>query len=119
MGDQTQLVQLFQNLISNAVKFRGEQTPVVQIHAKRQPVDWLIEVRDNGIGIDREHHERIFEIFQRLHTRKKYPGTGIGLAICQRIIQRHGGKIWAESAPGGGTSFFFTIAHRSNRAGLE
>jgi PAS domain S-box-containing protein len=103
--DATQLVQLFQNLIGNAIKFQREQPPQVHIGFTNETF-W---VRDNGIGIPPQHLNAIFDIFRRLHTRRKYPGTGIGLAICQKIVDRYGGRIWAESEPGVGTTFFFTL----------
>ncbi|MBI3329283.1 MAG: hypothetical protein HYZ81_21595 [Nitrospinae bacterium] len=109
MADPTQLAQVFQNLLSNALKFRGEQPSVIQISAERTPGTGVFSVRDNGIGIAPEYQERIFGIFQRLHTRREYPGTGIGLAICQKIVERHGGRIWVESAVGQGSIFYFTI----------
>src|SRR5262249_53372749 len=90
-ADRTQLVLLFQNLIGNAIKFRSEESPRVHVLSRRQERKWLFKVEDNGLGIDPKHKERIFQIFQRLHTRDKYPGTGIGLAICKRIVERHGG----------------------------
>ena len=108
-GDRPQLVQLLQNLIGNAIKYHGEQPPRVHLAATRSNQEWDIAVRDNGIGIDRKHHERIFEIFRRLHTAQAYPGTGIGLAVCRRIVTQHGGKIWVESEPGLGSTFHFTI----------
>jgi light-regulated signal transduction histidine kinase (bacteriophytochrome) len=108
-GDEVQLIQLFQNLLANALKFRGEQPPVIQVSAQEDDGAWRFAVRDNGIGIAPAHQERIFMIFQRLHRRSEYPGTGIGLAICKKIVERHGGRLWVESEEGRGTTFFFTI----------
>lgn len=108
--DRTQLAQLFQNLLGNAVKFRREGTPSeIHVGARIEGGEWVLSVRDNGIGISEQQFDRIFLIFQRLHTRGKYPGTGIGLAICKRIVERHGGRIWVESEVGVGSSFFFTM----------
>jgi signal transduction histidine kinase len=103
------MAQLLQNLIGNALKFRGEGPPEIHVGAERQDGAWVICVRDNGIGIEPQYFERIFQIFQRLHTRRHYPGTGIGLAICKKIVERHGGRIWVESEPGRGSRFYFTL----------
>ena len=108
-GDRIQLVRLLQNLISNAIKFRGEESPRVDVSAQRKGDEWVFTVSDNGIGIEPQYAERIFTIFQRLHGRGEYPGTGIGLAVCKRIVERHGGRIWVESAPGEGATFYFTL----------
>ncbi|MCC6616368.1 MAG: PAS domain S-box protein [Anaerolineae bacterium] len=110
-ADKGQMLQLLQNLVGNALKFHGEAPPVVHVSAKPVTGAWQISVCDNGIGIDPKYGERIFEIFQRLHGRSKYPGTGIGLAICRRVVERHGGRIWFESEPGQGTTFHFTVAN--------
>lgn len=114
LGDPTQLAQLFQNLISNAVKYRNKKAPIVRVAAKPDGGDWIFSVQDNGIGVDPQFFERIFRVFQRLHTRKEYPGTGIGLALCRRIVERHGGKIWVESQPAHGSTFLFTIPRVEN-----
>ena len=108
-GDQVQLTQLFQNLLANALKFRSGAAPRIHVSAQAREEDWLLSVKDNGIGIAPEHQERIFAIFQRLHGRGEYPGTGIGLALCKKIVERHGGHIWVESAPGQGSTFYFNI----------
>jgi PAS domain S-box-containing protein len=108
-GDEVQLAQLFQNLIANAIKFRGEAPPRVAIRCEKGLEEWTFRFQDNGIGIAHEFFERIFIIFQRLHKRSDYPGTGIGLAICKKIVERHGGRIWVESEPGHGTCFCFTL----------
>jgi PAS domain S-box-containing protein len=111
-GDLTQLAQVFQNLIGNAVKFRSDQPPRVRVDAEMRDDAWLFSVRDNGIGVEPRFADRVFEIFQRLHGHDEYTGTGIGLAICKRIVERHGGRIWVESTPGEGSVFRFTIATR-------
>lgn len=108
-ADGSQLMQVFQNLISNAIKFQGENVPHIHVSAQDKGREWVFAVRDNGIGIERQYADRVFVIFQRLHTRQEYPGTGIGLAVCKRIVERHGGRIWFESEPGKGSTFFFTI----------
>ncbi|HEX4263981.1 MAG TPA: ATP-binding protein [Verrucomicrobiae bacterium] len=108
-GDSVQLAQVFQNLLGNAIKFHGPMPPRIHVGARRNNDEWLFHVKDNGIGIDPKNFSRIFVLFQRLHTRQEYPGTGMGLAICKKIIERHGGRIWAESKPGEGTTFLFTI----------
>ena len=107
--DATQMLQLFQNLIGNAIKFRSDRPPRVHVNSRREQDRWIFSVHDNGIGIDAKYYQRIFQIFQRLHTRRHYPGTGIGLAICKKIVERHGGTIWVESAPGEGSTFIFAI----------
>jgi signal transduction histidine kinase len=109
MADPGQLGQLFQNILTNAVKFHGENPPRIYISARQDGENWKFGIRDNGIGISAEHYDRIFVIFQRLHTKVEYPGTGIGLAICKKIVERHGGRIWVEASPGGGSVFCFTI----------
>lgn len=108
-GDAGLMRQLFQNLISNAIKFHGSERPVVSIGAEEKDSVWEFCVKDNGIGIEKQYYERIFLIFQRLHEREKYPGTGIGLAVCKRIVEHHGGQIRVESTPGNGSAFCFTI----------
>ena len=110
VGDATQLTQLFQNLIGNSIKFRGEQPPVIAISVEEGERAVTFSFRDNGIGIAPEYRERVFIIFQRLHGRDEYPGTGIGLAVCKKIVERHGGELWLEDSPGGGSTFHFTLA---------
>jgi PAS domain S-box-containing protein len=108
-ADSGQMVQIFQNLIGNAIKFHGKEPPQIHISAKAQDTDYLFSIRDNGIGIDPQYFDRLFKIFQRLHTKQEYPGSGIGLVICKRIIERHGGKIWLESQLGKGSIVYFTL----------
>ncbi len=108
-GDHVLLGQLFLNLISNALKFRADRTPEITISWEKQQDGFFFSVKDNGIGIQKEYSEKIFVIFQQLHSKQKYSGTGIGLAICKKIVERHGGKIWIESVVNEGTTFFFTI----------
>jgi light-regulated signal transduction histidine kinase (bacteriophytochrome) len=110
IADPTELAQVFQNLILNGIKFRSEEAPKIHIAAERKANKWVFSVQDNGIGIDPQYSERIFEIFKRLHTREQYTGTGIGLAICKRIVERHGGRIWVESELGKGSIFYFTLS---------
>ena len=110
MGDPTQLSQLFQNLVANALKFRRkDEPPRVHVSAEQEEGNWCFAVHDNGIGIDPQQHERVFQIFQRLHTQQEYPGVGIGLALCKRIVERHGGRMWVEARPGAGSTFYFTL----------
>jgi light-regulated signal transduction histidine kinase (bacteriophytochrome) len=109
IADEVQLGQLFQNLIGNALKFHGAEPPRVHVSVVQQDREWVFSVCDNGIGIDPAYVERIFVIFQRLHSQQQYPGTGIGLAICKKIVERHGGRIWVESEPGKGATFYFTL----------
>ncbi|MFH0878074.1 MAG: ATP-binding protein [Lentisphaerota bacterium] len=106
--DASQLLQVFQNLIDNAITFCGMDAPRVHVSAQDAGKEWIFSVRDNGIGIDPQYKDSIFIIFRRLHTRQEYPGTGIGLAVCKKVVERHGGRIWFES-PGKGTTFFFTV----------
>ncbi|OUL27155.1 hypothetical protein BV378_10865 [Nostoc sp. RF31YmG] len=129
IADSTQLAQVFQNLIGNAIKFRGEESPQIHITVSRNSIEsnpensnlipsekeWLFSVQDNGIGLESQYAERIFVIFQRLHSRSKYPGTGIGLAICKKIIERHGGRIWMKSKPDQGSIFYFTIPDKTGK----
>lgn len=110
LGDASQLTQLLANLIGNALKYHDKRPPQIHISAHIEGDQWIIRVRDNGIGIDPKHHDSIFDIFKRLHTNQTYPGTGIGLAVCRRVVHRHGGRIWVESNPGYGSTFVFTLA---------
>jgi PAS domain S-box-containing protein len=119
MSDRTQTGQLLQNLISNALTFRNQSVPRIHISAKRQGEEWVFSVSDNGIGISPEQHERIFMMFERLHDRTEYPGTGIGLAVCKKIVERHGGRIWVQSAPGEGSTFYFTLPAKDLELGRE
>jgi chemotaxis family two-component system sensor kinase Cph1 len=107
---------VFQNLIGNAIKFHGSQTPEIRVSSRRKNGNYEIMVRDNGIGIDPRYADRIFLIFQRLHNREEYPGNGIGLAICKRIVERHGGTIWVESQAEQGATFHFTIPTKAKEA---
>jgi light-regulated signal transduction histidine kinase (bacteriophytochrome) len=109
VGNAAQLVQLFQNLMDNAIKYRDHRPPEITVHAQRGDGEWLFSVADNGLGIDAQHCERIFKIFERLHGDGDRMGSGIGLAVCQRIVERRGGRLWVESVPGEGSTFFFTI----------
>ncbi|HEX5042856.1 MAG TPA: ATP-binding protein [Candidatus Polarisedimenticolaceae bacterium] len=108
-GNETQLTQVFLNLVGNALKFRGDRAPHVEISAAREGMGWVFAVADNGIGMAPEYHERIFELFRRLHTQERYPGTGIGLAVCKKIVERYGGRIWVESELGRGSVFRFVL----------
>ena len=112
MGNKVELVQLFQNLVGNAIKYRGEADPLVDVSAESQGEEWLFRIQDNGIGIPQKDHSKIFEAFKRLHGDDKYPGTGIGLATCKKIVERLDGKIWVESCDGGGSVFIFTLPQR-------
>jgi len=112
-----QLEQLFQNLLGNALRYRGEAPPKVQVEARSEDDGWCFSIRDNGIGIQPEYKEKIFELFTRLHPNSEYRGSGMGLAICQRIIDRLGGRIWVESEPGHGSAFFFVLPAAQVRTG--
>jgi len=112
VADESQLVQLFQNLCGNALKFHGEPVPKIHVSCASRDEEYEISVQDNGIGIEPQYFERIFMVFQRLHDKGQYPGTGIGLAICKKVVDRHGGRIWVESAPGQGSCFHFTLPKR-------
>jgi PAS domain S-box-containing protein len=109
VGDGQQFLQLLQNLLGNAMKFHGKEPPRIHIGAVTQENEWLFSVRDNGIGLDPQYAEKVFEVFKRLHSRAEYPGTGMGLAICRKVVSRYGGRIWLESEVGKGTTFFWTL----------
>jgi light-regulated signal transduction histidine kinase (bacteriophytochrome) len=114
--DSRQIGQLYGHLLSNAIKFRGRRRPIIHFGAEQQNGHWVLSVRDNGIGIDGRYADSIFEIFKRLHNKQEYSGTGIGLAICKKIMERHGGRIWLESEPSQGSSFYFQLpVHSENR----
>jgi C4-dicarboxylate-specific signal transduction histidine kinase len=113
LADDTQMKQLLTNLISNAIKFRGAHKPLIEVSATESPANWTFAVRDNGIGIDPHYIDKLFHMFQRLHTKDEYPGTGIGLAISKKIVERHGGRIWVDSEPGKGSTFYFTLPNGS------
>lgn len=108
-GDRWQLTQLLQNLVANAIKFRAQDAPVVHVTAERREGEWVVSVEDNGLGITPGQEARIFTLFHRLHPSDRYPGAGVGLALCKKIVERHGGRIWAESKPGDGSAFRFTL----------
>jgi PAS domain S-box-containing protein len=114
LGDESQLIQLFQNLLGNAIKFRGDDAPMIHVGVEETKDGGVFSVRDNGIGIDMKYAERIFTVFQRLHARDDYPGTGIGLAVVKKIVERHGGRIWVESEPAKGSTFYFTLRKRED-----
>jgi light-regulated signal transduction histidine kinase (bacteriophytochrome) len=115
IADESQMLQVIQNLISNAIKFRGPEPPVIHISAVAQGKEWIFLVKDYGIGLNEAYSEKIFVMFQRLHTKEEYPGTGIGLAIVKKIVDRHGGRIWVESEEDKGATFFFTIPKATNK----
>lgn len=124
-AEPPQIARIFQNLIANAIKFRRDEPPVIRISAEPEPGPgpgagaWRFSVQDNGIGIDPQYAERVFQVFKRLHAHDEYPGTGIGLSICKKIAERHGGRIWLESAPGAGTTFHFTVARQPDAGGTS
>jgi light-regulated signal transduction histidine kinase (bacteriophytochrome) len=119
-ADETKLMQVLQNLIGNAIKFRKPDVrPEIRIAVKNSNAEWIFEVADNGIGFDSKYTDRIFQVFQRLHGMGTYPGNGIGLAICRRIIEHHGGRLWAESEPGKGAKFFFSLPFATDSSFLS
>ncbi len=109
MGDKSQLMQLFMNLIGNGMKYHGDEPVHIHVDAYQNESSWVISVEDNGIGMEEQYFDKIFEIFRRLHNKTDYPGTGIGLALCRRIVHRHGGEIWVESEPGKGSKFYISL----------
>lgn len=113
VADRQQMTQLYQNLVGNAMKFSGEHPPQVELGAERGNGEWRLYVRDHGIGIAPEHRQNVFVIFRRLHSREEYPGSGIGLAVCKRIVERHRGRIWVDTTVGGGCTFWFTLPDRT------
>ena len=120
MADRNQMTQLFQNLVLNSIKYgKTDVPPVITITAEKQPAHYQLAVADNGIGIEKEYYDRIFQVFQRLHSRAEYEGTDMGLAICKKIVDRHQGKIWVESAVGKGSTFYFTIFHEHKANGVS
>jgi len=119
LADPNQLNLLFQNLVANAIKYRREEPPEIRITAQNQKTEWIFCVEDNGIGFEPDQSGRVFMIFQRLHTQEEFSGLGIGLAICKKIVERHGGRIWAESLPGHGSRFYFTLPAEAKMAGID
>mgnify|MGYP000285280707 CR=1 FL=1 len=116
-GDEDQLRQVFQNLLDNAMEYSGDEPPRIRVSAERDGDQWLLSISDDGIGIDADHQDRVFEVFQRLHTHDDHAGTGIGLSLCRRIVERHGGEIWVDSDPGAGSTFSFTLPAVEGAAG--
>ena len=116
LGDESQMIHVFQNLIANGIKFNDKESPKISVLAEQDNDGWIFSVSDNGIGIAPQYQAQIFEIFKRLHDKDDYPGTGIGLAICQKIVERHGGKIWVESKPGDGSIFYFNIPNQKKNS---